>query len=168
MQINDKQKYNKEDPDAVHIQASAEDVVEVHALMSKRYSSKAETFPLGRRMRYVSIVHDISSMHGLTKYHLLRNRQDSRCAQHQAETVESLAVIDTAVGKTSKTLRKMIMKIPATAGNTETPLFMAINACSFERQRLHHFLSSGQRGRSIHHAQRIVLLSTGKVWRCYQ
>jgi hypothetical protein len=110
------------------MQTSEEDVEEVQALMSKRYSSKAETFPLGMRMRYVSIVHDISSMQGLTKFHLLRNRQDGWCAQHQAKTVDSLAVIDTAVGKTSKTLGKMIMEIPATTENTETPLFIAINA----------------------------------------
>jgi hypothetical protein len=79
-------------------------------------------------MRYVSIVYDISSMQGLTKFHLLCNRQDGWCAQHQAKTVDSLDVIDTAVGKTSKTLRKMIMEIPVTTGNTKTPLFMAINA----------------------------------------
>jgi hypothetical protein len=128
VRINDKQKCDKDDRHAVHIQASEEDTEEVQALMSKRYSSKAETFPLGMRMRYVSIVHDISSMQCLTKFHLLRNRQDSWCAQHQAKTVNSLAVIDTAVGKTSKTPRKMIMEIPATTGNTETLLFMAINA----------------------------------------
>ena len=51
MRINDKQKYNKDDPHAVHIQASEEDVEEVQALMSKQYSSKAATFPLGMRMR---------------------------------------------------------------------------------------------------------------------
>jgi hypothetical protein len=38
------------------------------------------------------------------------------------------AIINTAIGKTSKTLRKMIMEIPATTGNTKTPLFMAIKA----------------------------------------
>jgi hypothetical protein len=128
MRINDKQKYDKDDPHAVHIQSSEEDVEDVQALMSKLYSSKAEHFPLGMRMRYVSIVTDISSMQGLTKFNLLRNRQDGWCAQHQAKTVASLAVIDTEVGKTSKTLREMIMEIPATTGNTETPLFMAINA----------------------------------------
>jgi hypothetical protein len=112
----------------VHIKASEEDVEEVQALVSKQYSSKAETFPLGIRMRYVSIVHDISSMQGLIKFHLLRNWQDDWCAQHQAKTVNSRALIDTAVGKTSKTLGEMIMEIPAIIGNTETPLLMAINA----------------------------------------
>jgi hypothetical protein len=67
-------------------------------------------------------------MQGLTKFHLLCNCQDGWCAQHQAKTVDSLAVIDTAVGQTHKTLRDMIMEIPATTGNTETLLFMAINA----------------------------------------
>jgi hypothetical protein len=66
-------------------------------------------------------------MQGLTKFHLLRKRQDGWCAQHQAKTVNSLAVIDTAAGKTSKTRCGKIMEIPATIGNTETPLFMAIN-----------------------------------------
>jgi hypothetical protein len=36
MRINDKQKYDKDDPHAVHIQASEVDVEEVQVLMSKR------------------------------------------------------------------------------------------------------------------------------------
>jgi hypothetical protein len=62
----------------MHTQASEEDLEEAHALMSKQYSSKAETFLLGMCTRLLSIVHNIPSMQGLTNFHLLRNWQDSR------------------------------------------------------------------------------------------
>jgi hypothetical protein len=67
-------------------------------------------------------------MKALEKFHLLHNRQDGWCQQHQAKTVDTLAAVDTIAGTTGKTLRDMIMAIPATTGNTSTPLYMAINA----------------------------------------
>jgi hypothetical protein len=90
MRINDKQKYDKDDPHAVHIQASEEDVEEVQALMNKRYSSKAETHLSPWNAHEIRVKHDISSMQGLTKFHLLCNRQDGWCAQQQAKTIDSL------------------------------------------------------------------------------
>jgi hypothetical protein len=80
-------------------------------------------------MRYVIIIHNISSMKALEKVHLLRNHQDGWCQQHQAKTIDMIAAFDTTIaGRTGKTLRDMIMAIPATTNNTSTPLYMAINA----------------------------------------
>jgi hypothetical protein len=128
IRINDRSPYDREDPQGVHVQTAEKDVDEVQEILSKLYSSRATEFPLGMRMRYVSIIHDISSMKALEKFHLLRNRQDGWCQQHQAKTVDTLAAVDTIAGTTGKTLRDMIMAIPATTGNTSTPLYMAINA----------------------------------------
>jgi hypothetical protein len=128
IRINDRSPYSREDPQGVHVQTAEKDVEEVQDILSKLYSSRATKFPLGMRMRYVSIIHDISSMQALEKFHLLRNRQDGWCQQHQAKTVDTIAAVDTTVGRTGKTLRDMIMAIPATTGNTGTPLYMAINA----------------------------------------
>jgi hypothetical protein len=67
-------------------------------------------------------------MKALEKIHLLRNHQDGWCQQHQAKTVDTLAAVDTITGTTGKTLCGMIMAIPATTGNTSTPLYLAINS----------------------------------------
>jgi hypothetical protein len=128
IQINDRSPYDREDPQGVHVQTAEKDVEDVQDILSKLYSSRATEFPLGMRMRYVSIIHDISSMKALEKFHLLRNRQDGWCQQHQAKTVDTIDAVDTIAGTTGKTLRDVIMAIPATTGNTSTPLYIAINA----------------------------------------
>jgi hypothetical protein len=104
IQINDRSPYDREDPQGVHVQTAEKDVEDVQDILSKLYSSRATEFPLGMRMRYVSIIHDISSMKALEKYHLLRNHQDGWYQQHQAKTVDTIAPVDTIAGTTGKTL----------------------------------------------------------------
>jgi hypothetical protein len=77
IRINDRSPYDREDPQGVHVQTAEKDVKDVQDILSKLYSYRATKFPLGMHMRYMSIIHDISSMKALQKCHLLRNRQDA-------------------------------------------------------------------------------------------
>jgi hypothetical protein len=67
IQIHDRSRYNCANPQGVHVQTAEKDVDEVQEMLSKLYSSRVTKFPLGMRMRCVSIIHNISSMKALEK-----------------------------------------------------------------------------------------------------
>ena len=115
------------DPRAIHIETAVADKDEVKRCLQFLYGSKSKDFPLRIRMRFVPVIQSFVDIDTLVKCKELRNRQHGWITQHVAKTTYDLVNLDHKDKDLGKTLRNIIMDIPSTSGNKETPLFLSID-----------------------------------------
>jgi hypothetical protein len=70
---------------------------------------------------------ELLDLDAISKFHTLRNRQDGWCRQHQAKITTDFSDVDHVDRESKKSLREMILTLPATTGHKSTPLFNAID-----------------------------------------
>jgi hypothetical protein len=123
----DKTRDTREDPRAFHIECWTNDETAVIDGLRALYGSKAKTYPLGVRLRYVATLNRLVDLDMHQKFQELRNRQDGWRSQAQAKVCSSFFNLDTVSRKSKKSLRAMIMEIGSKTGNTKTSLFTSID-----------------------------------------
>lgn len=133
MRISDGAKYDSNrdtslDPKALHVETAKPNKELVKSALRRIYGSDAKKFPLHLRMRFVAPIQDLVDIGSVAKFHTLRNRQDGWCRQHQAKTIYDIVSVDTPEPFSGKSLRDMIMEISASSGNSNAPLFAAVDA----------------------------------------
>jgi hypothetical protein len=123
----DKTRDTREDPRAFHVECWTNDETAVIDGLRALYGSKAKTYPLGVRLRYVATLNRLVDLDMHQKFQELRNRQDGWRSQAQAKVCSSFFNLDVVSRKSKKTLRAMIMEIGSKTGNTKTSLFTSID-----------------------------------------
>lgn len=113
------------DPKALHVECAKDHKEQVKMALRTLYSVKAKSFPLHQCMCFVPTIRDLVDMDSLEKFSELRTRQDGWCRQHEARITKDFTIIDRLMKALALTLCDMIMTIPASTGNTSTPLFQS-------------------------------------------
>jgi hypothetical protein len=87
-------------------------------------------------MRYVPVIQSFVDITTLGKCKKLRDRQHGWTTQHVAKTTYDLVNLNHKDKTIGQTLRNILMDIPSSTGNKETPLFLSIDK-SWKVLRLH-------------------------------
>ena len=118
MRISDGAKYEEKrdtskDPKALHIECDKEDSEAIYAKIRKIYGTSQTQFPLGIKFRFVPYRNRLLDIQSLSKYEILRIRQDNWCRQYCAVMRDDVMGLDGKISMTNKTLRDAIMSIKA-------------------------------------------------------
>ena len=132
MRINDGAKYEEnrdtsKDPKALHIECDKEDAEAIYSRIRMIYGTKQKKFPLGIKFRFVPYRNRLLDIQSLSKYEILRIRQDNWCRQYCAIMRDDVMGLDGKISRTGKTLREAIMSIPAQNGNKMNSLVFSID-----------------------------------------
>ena len=102
--------YSK-DPRALHVECARQHSPTVQKELQKLYNSKAKSFPLHIRMRFVPQIQQLLDLQSKRKAHQLANRQMGWTTQCQMLSRDDIIEIDRPIDETNTTLRDVIMAI---------------------------------------------------------